>query len=253
MKMSRHCFLLLFVFLQACSQQPYFGKLDFLGKFPSNLSEVSGIDKDVNGNLWVIEDNGNKDVLYQINLNAQVTKKLRIENAKNEDWEDLAIAKDGTVVIGDFGNNRNERENLVIYRIPRSELDKKTPKAEKIKFFYPEQKQFPPKKSNLLFDAEGFFHWNGHLYVFTKNRSRPYSGRTLVYRIPDKKGTHEAESLGEFILCKEKNYCSVTGADISEDGQNIALLGYGFVYLLTDFTLDDFSNPTMRTCKKQFR
>ena len=93
-RMSKYSLLVLFVFLQACSQKPYYGKLDFLGRFPSHLSEVSGLDKDAKGNLWVIEDNGNKDVLFQIDVDGKPIKKLKIENAKNEDWEDLTIAKE---------------------------------------------------------------------------------------------------------------------------------------------------------------
>ena len=250
--MSKYSLLFMFIFLQACAQQAYFGKLDFLGRFPSNLSEVSGIDEDKNGNLWVIEDNGNKDVLYQINLKGQPTKKLRIDNAKNHDWEDLAISQDGTFYIGDFGNNSNTRKDLVIYKIPQDQLTKKSPKAEKIKFSYPEQKKFPPKKSELLFDAEGFFHWDGYLYVFTKNRSRPYSGKTLIYRIPDKKGGYEAKLVGGFSLCKDQDHCSVTGADISKDGKTIALIGYGFIYILTEFNLNDFSNPVISTINLEY-
>jgi len=241
--MNKYSIILGLFFLQGCSQQPYFGKLEYLGKFPSNLSEVSGIDRDGIGNLWAIEDNGNKDILYQITPEGKPVKKLRIENAKNRDWEDLSISSTGTVYIGDFGNNANDRKDLRVYRIPRQELKKKSPKAEKIKFAYPEQKKFPPKKSDALFDCEGFFHWQGYLYLFTKNRSRPYSGKTLVYRIPDKKGSYEAEFLGEFVLCKDQDHCSVTGADISDDGKTIVVIGYGFIYVLTEFNLNDFSNP----------
>ncbi len=233
--------------MQGCAQSPWYGDLEFLGRFPSNLSEVSGIDRDNSGNLWVIEDNGNKDKLYQIDKDARLVKGLRIDNAKNEDWEDLSIANDGTVYIGDFGNNANTRKDLVIYKIAKAELRKKAPKAEKIKFSYPQQKKFPPKKKNLLFDSEGFFHWNGYLYVFTKNKSRPYSGKTLAYRIPDKKGEYEAEFIGEFILCKDQDHCSITAADISEDGKTIAFIGYGFIYMLTEFDLSDFSKFKMKT------
>lgn len=238
--------------MQACAQKPYFGKLDHLGRFPSQLSEISGIDIDELDRLWAIEDNGNKDVLYQLDFKGNPIKKLKIENAKNGDWEDLTISREGNFYIGDFGNNHNNRKDLVIYRIPAKQLTKKTPKAEKIEFSYPQQKDFPPKKRDLLFDSEGFFHWNEHLYIFTKNRSRPYSGKTLAYRVPDKKGKHKAEFLGEFTLCTNQDHCSVTAADISEDGQTIALIGYGFIYLLTEFDFNDFSAPKVTPIDLQY-
>lgn len=236
--MNKYLLLAGLAFLQACAQKPYYGDLEYKGTFPSRLSEVSGIDQDAEGNLWVIEDNGNADKIYLIDSTASVIKELKIEDAKNEDWEDLTISKDGTLYIGDFGNNNNSRKDLVIYKILASQLKKKTPKAEKIKFYYPEQKKFPPETSSLLFDSEGFFHWDGFLYVFTKNRSRPYNGKTLIYRIPDSVGNHRAEFLGSMVLCKDRGHCSVTGADISEDGKTIALTGYGYLYFLKDFTFD---------------
>lgn len=250
--MNRLFLIIGIVLLQACGQKAYFGALDYLGRFPSQLSEVSGIDIDAKGQLWVIEDNGNKDRLYQIDTTATLIRELKIENAKNDDWEDISIAKDGTVFIGDFGNNFNQRKNLAIYRIPPNQLDKKTPKAQKIKFYYPEQKEFPPKKSKLLFDAEGFFHWNGHLYIFTKNRSRPYSGKTLIYRVPDTRGEYEAEFLGEITLCINKDHCSVTGADISDDGKTIALIGYGFIYLLKNVDFSNLSNSKITSVELSY-
>ncbi len=224
------------LFLQACAQKPYHGALEFSGKFPSRLSEVSGIDRAGNGSLWVLEDNGNKDKLYQISETAQVIREFKVDNAKNRDWEDLSIAKDGTFYVGDFGNNANSRKDLIIYKIPPNELNKKQPKADKIRFYYPEQKKFPPKSKQLHFDAEGFFHWEGHLYVFTKNRSRPYDGKTLIYRISDKAENQKAQLLGSLVLCEDQDHCSVTGADISEDGKTIVLIGYGRIYLLSDFS-----------------
>ncbi|MEN1784378.1 MAG: hypothetical protein AAGF77_04485 [Bacteroidota bacterium] len=232
---------------QACAQQPYYGDLTYLGTFPSKLSEVSGIDTDAQGRIWAIEDNGNKDRMYQVGKTAQIIKVLSIENAKNDDWEDLTISKEGTVYIGDFGNNDNDRKNLVIYKIDPEELLKKTPKAKKIKFYYPEQKDFPPKKHKRYFDAEGFFHWDGYLYLFTKNRTRPYDGKTLIYRIPDTKGDHKAQLVDTITLCQDQDHCSITAADISEDGKTIALLGYGFVYLLSDFNLPELSAATVKT------
>ena len=243
---NKYLSLLPFILLQTCLPQPY-GELDFLGYFPSNLSEISGIEIADDDTIWAIEDHGNNDMLYKIDFKGNLIKKLKVENAKNNDWEDLTMADDGTLYIGDFGNNHNTRKDLIIYKIAKEQLGKKTPKAEKIRFYYPEQRAFPPKKDELLFDVEGFFHWNDHLYLFTKNRCRPYSGKTLAYKIPDKKGSYEAIYLGDFTLCKYQDHCSVTAADISRDGKTIALLGYGFLYLLHEFDLNDFSNLKTQT------
>ncbi len=231
--------IFLLIMVQACAQNH--GLLEPLGKFPKQLKEVSGIETAGNGSLWVIEDSGNKDEIYKVNKSGEILESLKIDHAKNQDWEDMTQDVEGNLYIGDFGNNANEREDLVIYKIPKSELDKKEPNAEKIKFKYPQQKDFPPKKDSLYYDTEGIFHWDGHLYIFTKNRTRPYSGKTLIYRVPDQEGEYKAELLDLLFLCANQNRCSVTSADLSPDGKTIALLTYGQLIVLREFKLPDFS------------
>ncbi|MDF0707277.1 hypothetical protein [Flagellimonas okinawensis] len=244
--MSRLVLVFLLIVVQACAQKTYWGELDKLGKFPSKLKEVSGMEVTEEGKIWVIEDSGNKDKIYRVDKDGDIKESLKIDHAKNQDWEDLTIDKKGNLYVGDFGNNKNARKDLVIYKIPKDELDKKEPNADKIAFKYPQQKDFPPETDSLYFDTEGFFHLNDYLYIFTKNRTRPYSGKSLIYRVPDKKGEYEAEYLGSLFLCADQDHCSVTSADISPNGKTIALLSYGFVFLLTDFTAPDFTKSSIK-------
>jgi hypothetical protein len=240
--MNKIVALLILITTQACAQN--YGLLEPLGKFPKQLKEVSGIETANKDSFWVIEDSGNKDEIYNVDKTGKIKEALKIDHAKNEDWEDLTLDEEGNLYIGDFGNNANEREDLVIYKISKSQLDKKEPNAEKIKISYPQQKDFPPKKDSLYFDTEGMFHWDGHLYIFTKNRTRPYTGKTLIYRVPDKEGAYKAELLSSLFLCNDQYRCSVTSADLSPDGKTIALLTYGQLIVLRDFKLPDFSKVT---------
>ena len=238
--------LFFLIALQACAQNVQVTAMRELGKLPSSLKEVSGMEVAADGNLWVIEDSGNKDKIYKIDKEGKERESLKIDHAKNRDWEDLTTDIHGNLYIGDFGNNKNAREDLVIYKVNQEEFDKKEPNAKKIEFKYPQQNDFPPEKDSLYFDTEGFFHLNDHLYIFTKNRTRPYTGKTLIYRIPDKEGEYEAEFLGSLFLCGDKDHCSVTSADISPDGKTVALLSYGFVFLLTDFTAPDYTKSSIK-------
>ena len=244
--MNKIALVLLFFVVQACAQKTYLGELEKLGKFPSKLKEVSGLEVSNEGEIWVIEDSGNKDKIYKVDKDGDIKKSLKIDHAKNKDWEDLALDAQGNMYIGDFGNNNNAREDLVIYKVPKDEMQKKEPNADKIEFSYPQQSEFPPEKDKLYFDTEGFFHLKDSLYIFTKNRTRPYTGKTLIYRIPDKEGKYEAEFLGSLFLCADQDHCSVTSADISPDGKTIALLSYGFVFLLTDFSVPDFTGSSIK-------
>lgn len=249
--MNKLALLLIFVFAQGCAQKAQYGLLNVRGEFPSKLKEVSGLAID-RKNIWVIEDSGNKEEIYRVNKSGKIIKSIKVNHAKNKDWEDLAMDKTGNLYIGDFGNNNNDREDLAIYKVRKSELGKKEANAEKIEFSYPEQKEYPPKKDSLLFDTEGFFHWKDSLYIFTKNRTRPYSGESLIYRIPDDEGKYEAEFLGALFLCDNQDSCSVTAADISSDGNTIALLGYGTIFLLTDFDLPNIKKAKVQVIDLQY-
>lgn len=248
--MNKITLFLILVFLQGCAQKPYYGELTYLGKIPSKLSEVSGIEilDEKESVAWVIEDNGNKDHLYVLNLQGKLIKDFKVKNAKNTDWEDLTSDPKGNLFIGNFGNNDNDREDLCIYKVkkPGQETGNLV-KAEKIAFHYPEQKKFPPKKSKLMFDCEAFFYQNDYLYLITKNRTRPYTGKAFVYKVPAKKGSYTAEFVSEFTTCEDQQFCSVTAADISPDGQKVALLGSGLIWVFTNFESDDFTKGNLRT------
>jgi len=217
--------------------------LDFIAKLPNELKENSGIAYYQNSeSLWFIEDNGNKDKIYNVDFTGKITNELEVKNAKNHDWEDLAKDKKGNLYIGDFGNNDNARKNLVIYKLPDPSMeDGDKIEAQKITFNYPEQRDFPPGRHNMLFDAEAFFHFGSNLYIITKNRANPFLGEASVYKVPDEPGDYEAELLGKITTCTDWDTCQITSADISPDGKTIVLLGYGKLWSLTNFTEDDFS------------
>lgn len=219
-----------------------YGQLNFVSKLPRKIDENSGMVYLKDSTLWFINDSGGADKIYQVNFKGELLKEFRIENAKNKDWEDLARDEEGNIFIGDIGNNNSRREDLVIYKIPNPELEKgEKIEAKKIKFYYPEQKKFPPKKKNLKYDSEALFYKEGNLFIITKNRTRPFDGEALIYKVPAKKGKHKAVLIGSFTPCEQRHSCRITSADISPDGQKVALLSYGKLWLFTEFTDDDFT------------
>lgn len=154
------------------------GQLQFLAELPNVLEENSGIAFYSGKSAWFVADSGNHDAIYHVDFQGKQLNKFDVKNAKNHDWEELTEDKKGNLYIGDFGNNHNNRKDLVIYKLPNPNEEKgKKIDAEKIKFSYPDQNDFPPKKSERLFDAEAFFHHQDALYIFTKNRADPLRGR----------------------------------------------------------------------------
>lgn len=209
-----------------------------------SLKEASAVAvSKVSDLIWVAEDSGNKNTIYGLAPDGKITHTVTLENAKNVDWEDLTADEEGNLYVGDFGNNDNTRKDLCIYKVNAGDLKNETAVSpSKIEFYYPEQKQFPPKKSELFYDAESFFIYKGNFYIFTKNRSKGFDGTVMLYKVPNQSGNHKAQLLGKFKACDSYHKCAITSADISPDGKKIALLSSSKVWILSDFKADDFLN-----------
>ena len=214
---------------------------------PGSLDENSGLATYGDSTVWVIEDGGNKDEIYQINLRGDILKSLKVKNGDNQDWEDLTTDKAGNLYIGDIGNNANKRKDLIIYKLPNPTIEPGDKiDAVKIKLHYPDQKDFPPKKEGLFYDSEAIFHHDGKIFIVTKNRSKAFTGEAHIYSVPDTKGTYEATLIGSFTPCKDWKICQITSIDISPKGDRIVALSYGKLFIFTDFTWDDFTTGNMQ-------
>jgi len=216
-------------------------------KLPKHINECSGMTTLEGKTLWVIEDGGNKDILYGLDLKGRVQREFKVSNAKNKDWEALTKDSLGNLYIGDFGNNGNRRKNLVIHKLPNPLLEKgdKIP-ARSIAFRYPDQKAFPPPFDDRRFDAEAFFHFGDRLFIITKNRSDPFDGTAHVYSIPDSIGTYTARKEFQFKTCEKRSRCSVTDAALSPNGNRLVLLGYGTLWVFEDFRERGFGKGPAR-------
>lgn len=251
--MLRILILLAFVSL-SCSQKSQNetpssdGSLKEVFTLPKSLKEVSGIafspDKKV---IWTIEDAGNKNKIYGLDASGKMIADVEVENGENNDWEDIISDKSGNIYIGDFGNNDNLRQDLAILKVDLKNPQQTTTKViQTTKFHYADQTEFPPSKSNLLYDCEGFVEMNGNFYLFTKNRSKGFDGSFLVYKVPNKEGDFEAQLVGKLKLDGKYNAAAITSASINSVGNEIALLSHQNVFLLSGFTADDFNNSTVK-------
>jgi len=194
----KNCIALSVVFiLLACQQKS--DSLSILYSLPKSLKEVSGITYAPKTNLvWTLEDSGNENKIYALDSNGTINKTISIDNTTNVDWEDITQDKNGNLYIGDFGNNDNQRKDLCIYKMDKRSLDKENARpAYKVSFAYPEQKDFPPKKTSLFYDVEGFFEYKNNFYLFTKNRSKGFDGTAFVYKIPNSPGFHQSVLMGK--------------------------------------------------------
>ncbi len=181
------------------------------------------------GVLWVHNDSGDLARLFAIDRSGRLLREVRLPAARNVDWEDLATDDSGHLYIGDFGNNKNERRDLVVYVVdepdPRASGDPilEIPVLRRIFFTFPQQRDFPDPDA-LNFDCEAMF-WNaGELYVLTKHRS---DTRTALYRLPA-----AGDRAGAAVWIGDAEIGSpVTAADMSADGSRLAILSYQYIHL----------------------
>lgn len=222
-------------------------KVEF--SLPKKLKEVSGMAMSKDKNIiWTIEDQGNKNVVYGLDLQGRLIADVLVENADNLDWEDITSDPQGHLYIGDFGNNENDRQDLSILKIDlQNTAQKSTQVIQTTKFHYEGQTEFPPKKSNWLYDCEAFVEMDGSFYLFTKNRSKGFDGTFLVFRVPNREGDFEAQLIGRLKLHGNYSDAAITSAAINSTKDQIVLLNHKNINILTDFAPNDFSKTKIRT------
>lgn len=235
------------ILLLACQQDTK--QIKTVYKLPKSLKEVSGITYGSDTRiLWMIEDSGNKNKIYGLDSKGKIVKEITISNTKNIDWEDLTKDNSGNLYIGDFGNNDNERKDLCIYKISKDKLAQKSAKPEyAVNFSYPEQKDFPPKKNDLVYDVESFFEHKNNFYLFTKNRSKHFDGTTYLYKVPNKAGTYKAQLLGSFKAGNTFDTAAITSADISPNDSKVALLSHTKIFIFEEFKTDNFLSGKVKS------
>ena len=195
------------------------------------LREISGLEQLNESTLVALNDGGNKPKLYLINLEGKPIKSVWVANATNNDWEDLA-RDENYLYIGDIGNNQNKRKNLCVYKVRIVDvLLKDTVLAEKIEYQYADQKEFPPQKDALNFDAEGMIAYANSIYIFSKNRTEPFNGICTVYSVSKSPGNHTANIHDNFIVGDDGWWKdAITSADVLDD--EVYFLTYNRIFKL---------------------
>ncbi|MFZ0389628.1 MAG: hypothetical protein WAN36_04140 [Calditrichia bacterium] len=192
------------------------------------LTETSGIVKSRRFPevFWAHNDSGDWQRIFAVSRLGYTIKPdwaedyqgIRIPDAVAVDWEDIAIDNQGRLYIGDIGNNFSIRRDLAIYILnepdPRNTVT--TSVLKRILFYYPEQKEFPDSMNN--FDAEAMFCRENTIYILTKHRG---DTQTHLYSLenPDPVEENAARLLETIDIGG-----MVTGADISPDGNMLAVI-----------------------------
>ena len=224
------------------------GESHFFKKFrlPRKIRESSGLLK-VDSRLWTFNDSGGKPILYQIDeRTGAILKEVKITNASNRDWEDIAF-DDTYVYIGDIGNNRGNRKDLRVYKIPRASLKtEKSIRAEVIKFSFSDQKDFRSKPQQTNYDCEAMVAYHGKLYLFSKNWQ---DQKTRLYELTTKAGSHKAKYISTF-----NTRGMVTGATVNRELDMLLLSTYSSllnvkIWAFTNYSGENFFNGASKALR----
>lgn len=203
------------------------------------VSEASGLAVSSRDDrfLWAINDSGGTPELHLIGTDGADRGKVKITNAKNNDWEDIASFKlDGKpwLIVADTGDNKAKRESCTLHLIPEpklpadgGKLDGNVAAAYHIDFTF---EGGPRDCESVAVDTAG-----GKIILISK-RTIPPEVYELPLGEPKKKGVLVAKKLGQTEV---KAPVSLPFADqpvsldISEDRSFAAVVTYYGVFLFT--------------------
>ncbi|MFN3529283.1 MAG: hypothetical protein ACK417_05120 [Bacteroidia bacterium] len=192
---------------------------------PATISESSGLVMAGPDKIWTHSDSGDPNFLFLVDTTGILLRTLVIQNASNIDWEDIARDNEGNIWINDAGNNGQGRRDLRLYRINNPDLHQAdTVQAIRLAFSFEDQIAFPPPASEHNFDIEAMSWYNDSLYLFTKDRSVPFTGYTKMYVLPADSGNYVARLVDSFFVDGDAQRGRVTAADIDTATGTLALL-----------------------------
>jgi hypothetical protein len=193
----------------------------------TRIKEASGIvsSRKYKGFFWTHNDSGNPNDIYLIDSTGKLRVIVKVANATNGDWEDIAIGPGpdsgiNYIYIGDIGDNNSAHYSSAVYRLPEPDLTIDTgvtnisvSNSVRIDFKYPDG---PHNAETLLLDP-----LTKDLYVVSKGTIG------IVYQLK------YPQSTDTLIICKKIGLLPLsilTAGDISPDGNEILLKNYGSIY-----------------------
>jgi hypothetical protein len=223
------------------NSSPDFYPPEVVGRIANpDITEASGLaaSKCQPNVFWTHNDSGDDAFIFAISSSGDDLGTWRVQNAHNDDWEDIATFRDSSgkcfVYIGEIGNNSQKRDTRTVYRVVEpqvSEASKGTTRKNALQTDAAESLNYT--SDEIKMDAETLMVHpaTGDIYVLTKSREKP----SFVFRIKPVFGSgdiQKAERIAE-VKMPSVPFGMLTGGDISSDGRRVVLCDYVDGYELT--------------------
>ena len=202
------------------------------------ITEASGLAiSSVNPDfMWIVNDSGGTPDIHLVNTEGASRGKVRLQDATNIDWEDLAsFSLDGKnyLLVADTGDNNSKRKSSILYILPEPTLPAKgkileasTSSSWRIQFQY---EGGPRDCESVAVDAKA-----GKIILISKRTDPPE-----VYEMPlrpplkpviqtaHKIGTTSVKSMDGLIPFRDQP----TGLDITANNSLAAVITYYGIFL----------------------
>lgn len=188
------------------------------------IMEASGLaaSQKTPGLLYTHNDSGGEATVYVLNSKGMLAAHIRLEGAKNRDWEDIAVApygkeKRSCIFVADIGDNSAKRDFVTVFRFAEPAL---ADTLVSIKNY----DQILIQYEDGARDAEALFvdPLHGDIYIISKREEN-----VGLYRVA------YPYSLKDINIAKKEMTLPlsyVTAADISHDGRKILIKTYTSIY-----------------------
>lgn len=203
----------------------------------SILTEMSAVaaSRSQPGVFWTLNDSGNSPWVFAIDSTGRLRESYRIPGASNFDWETLTLSPcpAGTcLVIGDIGDNPEQRPTVRLYRVPEpavgalaaGELGATAP-PDSVVIRYPDG----PHDVEAIYANE-----DGDIFLISKGRTKGI----LLFRLPasawNSGGVAVPELVDSLPIIPDYSIGQwVSDAALSPDGRHVAVRTYSAVFFFT--------------------
>ncbi len=205
------------------------------------IHESSGLTRSLrqHGLFWTHNDSGSEPCLFAIDEKGKTRAKVRLPDAVNFDWEDIASATavDGTpmLYVADIGDNLHVRVAISVYELPEPELPKdpgKEVQSGRPRLWHARYPSGKPDAETILVHP-----LTRQIFIVTKQ----LEGHSEVYAFPTQPLPPGETVVLEKITALEfpalaragkrpHHACMVTAGDFSPDGTHLILATYSHLH-----------------------
>ena len=198
---------------------------------------LSGRDPSI---FWTVNDSGGEPCVFAIDRNGKTRAKVRVRDAANFDWEDIASGKDEkgtpTLFIGDIGDNFFIRSSVQVYQIPEPEVNAPGQTVEETETAAPQiwRANYPDGSHNA--ESLLLHPLTRRLHILTKSED----GKSALYAFPQPLQPKVSMVLEKVVDLtfptlirvgkRPHDNCMTTGASFAPDGSRMVVATYSSLY-----------------------